>query len=339
MKNFIKPIYEFMTYYFPIIPKILEELYYFYNNLITSNKVYQKNVSKGKTLLKEIISDDKYYYVLIDKGIGDTVIVALYSYFFEKKYNKKICFVVPKGHLDVMKRFNYVKKTIGLTREELDNIVLYISKINKYETKDYCYAFFKMKISQNSRRNWSSSKWNKKLIMVERYKEFVFGIDKNFKQCKIAESSCNKELLKKYDINSKTIIINPYANTVTALRISFWENLVLKLNNNGYNVYTNISNPQKEQVIKGTKSLNVTLDEIYNISSAIKAFIALRSGICEYLALNNINLVVINKNDKNYEGFDNVNTFSTKKTVKNVYVNKKKESVLISEILDLLKEK
>ena len=48
------------------------------------------------------------------------------------------------------------------------------------------------------------------------------------------------------------------------------------------------------------------------ISHKIKSFIALRSGICEYLALNNTKMIVINKNKKNYEKYDDVNEFSTK---------------------------
>ena len=185
MKNFIKPFYHFFTHYIPIIPKIIETLYFHLSNLFVNKDIYNKNLKKGKEVLEDILSDTKYYYVLINQGIGDTVMVALYSYIFEKKYKKPIAFVVPKGHIDVLNRFDYVKKTIGLTKEDFNNLVLFISKENKYETKKFCYAFFKMNINKQGIRNWSSTKWTKQLILSKRYKKDVFNIDIDYPMYKV----------------------------------------------------------------------------------------------------------------------------------------------------------
>lgn len=336
MKNFIKPIYHFWSYYMPIIPKIIETIYFWLSNLFVNQNLYKNNLEKGREILEEILADSKYYYVFINQGIGDTVMVALYSYIFEKKYKKPIAFVVPRGHIDVLKRFDYVKKVSGLTKEEFNNLILYISKQGFYETNKFCYAFFKMNISKSGIRNWSSTKWNKRLILSKRYKENVFNIDLETSMYNVKNEKVNISLLKKYNINSKSIIINPYANTVTALKLSFWEQLVEQLISKGYNVFTNIGNPQTENAVKGSKPLNLSLDEIYLISPKLKSFIALRSGICEYLALNNTKMIVLNKNKKNYEKYDDVNEFSTKKTINNIYITNRKYDNIILEIMNIL---
>lgn len=339
MKNAIKNIYSFLSYYVPFLPKFIEQIYYWINNITTNENQYKYNITQGKKILNNIINDSKYYYVMIDKGIGDTVLVSSYAYVLKKKYKKEIAFIVPKGHIDVVKRFEYVKKIIGLSKNELEKIALYISSSNLYETEFYCYAYFKMKISRNGKRNWSSAEWDKKLFLSDRYKKYVFNVNQELNPYKIKTTKCKKELLKRYNIKNKSIIIMPYANTVVNLKTIFWENLVNCLNNLGYNVYTNIGNPKLEKAVKGTTPLNISLSDIFDISYEINCFIALRSGICEYLALNNSKMIVINKNEMNYDRWDDVNLLSSKKTIKNVYVNKKKESELISEIRDLLKER
>ncbi len=335
MKSIIKEIYSFLTFYIPIIPSFIENIYYIFNNLKTNNERYSNDLKEGKKILNNIINEN-YYYVLIDKGIGDTVIVASYAYIFEKKYGKKVAFIVPKNHIDVINKFDYIKKSIALSKEQFNKIVLYISSKSEYQNSKYCYAYFKMKISKNGIRNWSSAEWDKKLVLSKRYKKAIFKMDDKQGKYKIPKTDFDKKVVKKYNISDNSVIINPYANTVTGLKTSFWELLVEKLINNGYDVFTNIGNPAKEKAIKGTKPLNISLNEIYLISAKIKSFIALRSGICEYLALNNTKMIVINKNKKNYDRWDDVNEFSSKKTIRNVYISNKKYDKIILEIMSIL---
>ena len=333
MNNFIKKIYSKITYYFPFCIKPIENMYYLYNNIKTDNTEYIKNVNKGKNLLEKHIKEKDYYYVIIDKGIGDTVIVALNALYLEKKYKKNIAFIVLNSHIDVVKQFKYIKKIIGCTRDELDKIVLYISSIDKYETDNYKYAFFKMKISKNSVRNWSTAIWDKKIILSERYKKFVFD-NNNIKKIERKQTTETEisEIIKKYKIKKKSVLLIPYAYTVTPVKSIFWDMLIKKYKSKGYTVYTNIGNPKKEKVLENTSPLNISLDELYKISPHFDCIIALRCGLCEFLALNSPNMIIINDNIKNYDKWDDVNNFSNKKSIKNVYLNNKKYDKIISEI-------
>ena len=338
MKSLIKKMYTILTYHCPFIIKIIEYIYYYLNNLIADNGKYIQDINDGEKLLKKYTENDKYYYVLIDKGIGDTVIVASYAYYLKKKYNKDIAFIVLPSHLDVVKQFDYIKKIITCPKIDFDKMIMYVSSSDEYETNTYKYAFFNMKISKNGVRNWSSTNWDKKIILSDRYKKFVFNIPIDTKRYLIKTNNNieNKEIIKKYSINKKSIVIVPYAYTVVNLKTEFWEELVNILIKKGYTVYTNIGNPKKEEAINNTISLNISLDELIKISKNIKYFISLRCGLCEFLALNSPNMIVINDNSKNYDRWDDVNNFSTKNSIRNVYINKDNYKKIIEKIIKII---
>lgn len=336
MKKRIKNIYSFTCYYFPFFSAILENIYFFINNITTSKLKYRNNIEFGKKLLKTLTNDKNYYYVLINQGIGDSVIVASYAYYLEKKYNKKLAFIVPNSHAGVIEKFRYIKRIVPCDKKSLEKIVLYISSTKNYETNKYKYAFFNMKISKNGIRNWSSAYWDKKLLLSDRYKKFVFNQEENYKMKKssiLNDTGKKEKILKKYSLTEKSIIIMPYAYSVNQISNEMWERLVSILTKKGYKIFTNIGNNDLEKPIINTKALNISLSDLYDISNDIEYFISLRSGVCEFLALSSTKMIVLNDNEKNYEKWDDVNIFSKNKTVKNIYMNNKNCDTIIMEIL------
>lgn len=82
------------------------------------------------------------------------------------------------------------------------------------------------------------------------------------------------------DIN-KTVIINPYSNSLSVEKTDLFEKIAMLLNNKGYSVYTNTVGNQK--AVEGTQRLECTLSELYNISGQCAAFISIRSGILDFM--------------------------------------------------------
>jgi len=336
MKDIIKKVYSKFYFYFPFFVKPIEYSYYYINNIFCDKRKYKDEMKEGKEILEKIIEDKNYYYVIIDKGIGDALIVAQYAHYLEQKYKKNIAFILKKEQIDIVNKFDYIKKIIGCSNEELQKIELYITRNSLYETDEYKYCFFEMKISKNGKRNWSSAHWNKKIMLSERYKKYVFSLSEEATAYKVNEErslNCLKNIKEKYKIRNNSILLIPYANTVPHINNTFWEKLAIQISNKGYTVYTNIGNTKKEKPIQNTLGITMTLDEVFNVSKEFNSIITIRCGLAEYLGLTNPNMIVINDNSKNYDRWDDINTYSSKKTIKNIYINNKKNDILINEII------
>ncbi len=87
------------------------------------------------------------------------------------------------------------------------------------------------------------------------------------------------ELLKKGLMKGKSIILAPYANSVSELPLQFWEILAEGLRKLGYFVFTNTAGKQKP--VKGTKKIEIPLEQIGIYLEYAGYFIALRSGLCD----------------------------------------------------------
>ena len=87
------------------------------------------------------------------------------------------------------------------------------------------------------------------------------------------------ELLKKGLMKGKSIILAPYANSVSELPLQFWNILAERLRKLGYFVFTNTAGKQKP--VKGTKKIDIPLEQIGIYLEYAGYFIALRSGLCD----------------------------------------------------------
>ncbi len=333
-KKLIK-IMAVIDYYFPFLAKILGNIYFYVNNLFANKKKYKEKVKIGKDLLSKLISNDKYYYVLIAAGIGDDVLVSSYAYILKEKYNKPISFIVLKGRKDIFKMYDYIEKIIEVSKEDFECIKYYINDSNDYETEKYKYCFFKVKMNMNGFYNWPSAQYNKKLLLSQKYVENVFEC-KHLKlyPAKINHNKKNIESIrKKYGIKNKSILLIPYAYTEKNIKYSFWNELTKLLINLGYNVYTNIGNPLKEKPIENTIGVNMSLDELITICSTFDKIISIRCGLSEFISLNSPDMILIDYNSKNYQRWIDVNIYSKKKKIKYIYINRKNIKKLINEVL------
>ncbi len=76
------------------------------------------------------------------------------------------------------------------------------------------------------------------------------------------------------------VVLAPEALTSSPLPVSFWKNLVRELNKNGYDTFLNIANNSSEIQ---AKSHNLSLSELFALTSMSKGVVSLRSGLSEFL--------------------------------------------------------
>lgn len=98
-----------------------------------------------------------------------------------------------------------------------------------------------------------------------------------------------KQYIEGYNYK-RMVILSPYAQSVSLIDNNFFESIVCELVQKGFDVYTNVSRVEHE--IAGTKRLECSLLELYNIARNARAFIGLRSGLCDLIAMTNIPMYV-----------------------------------------------
>ena len=91
-------------------------------------------------------------------------------------------------------------------------------------------------------------------------------------------------IIKKYNINnSKSILLNPYTQTVSRLSDDFWKKIVQRIKALGFQVFTSTDNINQEP-IEGSVGITTTLEESYYLAEQCRAVIGLRSGWFDYIS-------------------------------------------------------
>ena len=81
-------------------------------------------------------------------------------------------------------------------------------------------------------------------------------------------------------LNSRDILLAPYANSLPCFRTEFWEKLAAMLKQEGYHVYTN-SSGDMEPPVKGTESIFLPIEGMSKALQYSAGFIAIRNGLCD----------------------------------------------------------
>ena len=80
-------------------------------------------------------------------------------------------------------------------------------------------------------------------------------------------------------VESKAVILAPYAKSVPALPKQLWADIVSDYRESGYQVFTNVGG--NEEALPGTKPLRAKLCEMRSILERAGTFIGIRSGLCD----------------------------------------------------------
>jgi len=79
----------------------------------------------------------------------------------------------------------------------------------------------------------------------------------------------------------KTVILSPYAKSVTVLPERIWQDIVQYYKGKGYQCFTNAVGD--EQALKGTLKISPAICELQSVAEYAGTFIGIRSGICDVL--------------------------------------------------------
>ncbi len=134
---------------------------------------------------------------------------------------------------------------------------------------------------------------------AEMFRRFVFDLDKSIqpRHPKFQDKSQEIETLKERSgINGQSgikgqsgmkgkgsVLLSPYAVTLSDMPDTFWEELAEKLKGKGYAVYTNVGS-EEEKAIAGTSPLSFPLDMAPQLVSWMGGFVGIRSGLCDIIS-------------------------------------------------------
>ena len=241
----------------------------------TTIKEKKERLSRGIKLFEELSNKYHNYYRIICPyhSIGDVFYAMSYlPYFLEKKQQKKVVVaVIGDACRKVVEIFGYkcIEVYSWNDMTELVQAVLY---------KKDCNSF----VSHNDKpyvTNVSDILYKKLISFEKMYCCGVYGLPIDTQPFK---PSNIKDYKDQYKIKSgKSVILSPYANSVTNLSNTIWLEIVEFYKNSGYNIYTNAVGNEKE--ILGTKKISLPLDEMQSLVEEAGIFIGLRSGLCDII--------------------------------------------------------
>jgi hypothetical protein len=117
------------------------------------------------------------------------------------------------------------------------------------------------------------------LSFIDYYRCAVYGLPRDAAPAVPTKSAPYDGTLRL--VRGKTVILSPYAKSVTAPPAAFWEHIAERCGKAGLFVCTNVSG--EEQPIAGTTPLNIPLKQIVSAAEYAGRFIGLRSGLCDIL--------------------------------------------------------
>ena len=241
-----------------------------------------KNGKLENELLKR--SKRKELYIVCPYGIGDILVGVLLADKINKNKNKLI-FLFRDNYSSLSKVLENAGEVIFdsiLSKEVERDIILK----QKFHGKNYIYGHFPKRKDGSILFGLNVNEY-----VWQDYCVYVYGVKKDSLFHIVDTSECEKNLIK-----SQKIIICPYAYSTGTLPMEFWEKLTTALMERNYMIYTNVSQTEKEVV--GTKRLECSLSEIIDEANKSKLVIAMRSGICDLLAIKSlVPLFVINESE------------------------------------------
>lgn len=278
----------------------------------------------------DIILRKDFVYICCPCGLGDTLYVAALVKAYKEFHSstKKVCLIIKKNHMEVVSFFRGIDDTI-ISNEIVMSLYRYSNLTGEWRKENYIYGHFTSEWL--GKYNLGYYKGN----MITNYKKFIMQIPENSK----IESPCFYKTNKNIkDFDKKTIILMPYAISSKVLPEYFWNNLVHRLKELGYKIYTNVKD-DKEKPITGTRKISEAIDIMTQICESCLAVISVRSGMCDILSLTNAVLLVINVEEIHYKFWNLKNIVDDKKKIFNLnYYKYTNEDILSQNVLYILND-
>jgi hypothetical protein len=233
----------------------------------------EARVNRGIDIINSIKQKKSdIYFVCPYNALGDVYDAMSFIPAYMKRHNLKTFEVVVTGGAckQVAEIFGCTAVTLEETQmDELVQAILY--------TRDK--AFFVAHHDRPYTNHLTDILLKKLIVFQDLYKYGVFGLDK-------AAISATPSENKPYKGNGeiipgKTIIIAPYAKSVSGVALSFWEDFARRKTADGFTVLTNTAGGEKP--IDGTKPISIPISEFISASETAGHFVGIRSGLCDIL--------------------------------------------------------
>lgn len=206
-------------------------------------------------------------------ALGDIYFMMSYLPRFLKKRGKTKCAVVVIGQAcgQVVRLFgDYPTETF--TQKEMDETVqaaLYFGGQDFFIAhQDRPYVV-----------NLAKALYVKKISLEKLYCCGVFGLPEDTVPCRpvYEETYEGPEEI----IPGESVILAPYAKSVTALKPEIWDGIVKEYRDRGYACYTNVAGDEKP--LPGTKAVSPSIAQIRSLVEKAGIFIGIRSGLCDVI--------------------------------------------------------
>lgn len=241
---------------------------------ITIDKMKERMVS-GKEILNYMQDQYNGAFRIICPfcALGDVYYTMSYLPYFLQNRNINKCIIVVIGNAcaQVVRLFGDYDVEV-LSQNAMDELIQ-----SELYTEDSYYF-----IAHQDRPyviNLHKALYNKKIPLEQIYCCGIFGLPKDTRPYK---PDCFKEYVYLNKIKEgKSVIISPYAKSVTAINVNVWKQIVEYFSNMGYQCFTNVAGD--EQPLENTTSISPKISEMNSVIERAGHFVGIRSGMCDVL--------------------------------------------------------
>lgn len=260
------------------------------------NRFAIKNLYKEGNVLRGDGIEPGRFYVVFPYGIGDTWYACSFMDAYKNQYikGKRVCYLVKKSHEMLVRLFMKDDDEIVVSSDIVDGFEQFSVEKEIWHLDNYLYAHFKKDINQMIFPEYYEIGTN----MIDKYRKIVLGLDDSATRMIPELPVAADELITKYAINRKSVVLMPYARSVPLLPIEFWELIAQFLLDSGYNVLTNIG--PGEVPIRNTNAMSESVIDTIGLCKKSLAVISIRSGICDILAATDTLMFIINTEQHYY---------------------------------------
>lgn len=256
-------------------------------------------LEKGEDLYNQLMSirEDGMDLLICPEHIGDSIWIAAFVPDYNNTHEcEKVYLVVKDSQNDILSRFPGVDGTVSISGEEMLDLRRYIYYTGQYHDNHIVFAHFHAGFFLNKDGFFIANMTDGipcQTMTISR--KAILGIPLDYEvhpqRMNTFDDGNSEELIELF---SNAVLFCPTMQTQQGyIRDDFFEKLVKKYSDAGYDCYTNYNSFPYERMINGTKPLASSLQEFSVIAPYFKQVIAVRSGAADLLAQTEANLSVI----------------------------------------------
>lgn len=217
-------------------------------------------------------------------GLGDIYMIGRYlnGWLTRSGTDNYVLVITGGGSRKVAALYGIEDNTIVMKQQQIDDLVVLSDLLGSavhIEVLLHCYRH--ADILSCFELIKSSVNWG------DLYRYALFGLDDDvslaYPEWNVNERGVSERLEKMGAKKGKSVLMAPYAVSLTSVSDYVWEELAARLAQRGYTVFTNCFN-QSEVPIEGTEPVSFDIAETKAVLDYMGAFVGLRSGICDIIS-------------------------------------------------------